>query len=60
MIVKMFEAGDMAKPDTVIPRIRGLNTAAVRLATVQVTRLLPGHKPDNTYTHPELSRPDTL
>jgi hypothetical protein len=51
----MFEAEDMAKPDTVIPRIRGLNTAAVRLATVQVTRLLPAHKPDNTYKQPGLS-----
>jgi len=47
VIVKMFGAEDEAKPNTVIPRIRGLNTA-VRLATVQVTRLLTGHKPVNT------------
>jgi hypothetical protein len=45
MIVKTFKAEDKAKPDTVILGIRGLNTTAVRLATVQVTRLLTGHKP---------------
>jgi len=50
MIVRMFEAEDRAKPDMVIPRIRGLNMAAVSIATVQVPRLLTGHKPANTYT----------
>ena len=46
----MFEAVDKAKPDTVIPRIRGLNMATVRIANVQVTCLLTGHKPVNTHT----------
>jgi hypothetical protein len=55
MIVKTFEAEDKAKPNTVIPRIRGLNMAAVSTATVQATRLLTGHKPVNTYTQSGLS-----
>jgi len=55
MIVKTFEAEDRAKPDMVIPPIRGLSMAAVGTATVQVTRLLIRHKPVNTYTQPVLS-----